>query len=284
MKKLDTYEQYSEVLSTFKKDKERCSTNKLFTRDELTALIEAEKLYYDEIGGVLWFFVNEGYFYTANFFVPANVPIQMRKQDMDVVVELTGNGTRYNEQWERELIVAGYEKGDKRLERVCQLEDVVGFVQESIKTWRRACGKQGLTHRKAVKADYPEIRRLLEDRIGKHRYTIVAMTDAELDEMERFGRCNVICGPDGGIRAVNIYLKRNKTSYDYVAAAYDPGLGPWASAEGLVSAYQEGCVKTVAWMREDNPAAIKMCKYTHRLTGKFYWQFICKAGAGNAMR
>lgn len=278
MEKIRAYEQYSEVLAAFKKDKARCSTNKLMTRDEITALIEAGKLYYAEIDGVLWFFVNEEYFYTANFYAPSDTPIRMRKQDMDVVVELTGNQTRYNEQWERELIAAGYEKGDKRMmEWGCQLDDVIDYVQEQLKTLRAVWGSRGFTRWKAVKADYPEIRGLLEDKIGKDRHTIIAMTDAQLEEMERFGRCSVIRGPEGSIRAASIYFKQNKTAYGYMTATYYMGLGAWASYERYLNAYQEGCVRTAAWIREDNQKSMGMGSHVLKPTGKFYWQFICRA-------
>lgn len=113
MEKIHTYEQYDEVLADFKKGKAKCSTNKIFMRDELTALIDAGKLFYQEIDGTLWFFSNEGYFYRADFFVPADIPIRLHRQDMAVLTELTGSETRYNVQWEQELIAAGYEKRDK---------------------------------------------------------------------------------------------------------------------------------------------------------------------------
>lgn len=277
MEKICTYEQYSEVLAAFKKEKARCSTNKLMARDEITALIEAGKLYYAGIDGVLWFFVNEGYFYSANFYVPSDTPIRMRRQDMDVMVELTGNQSRYNGQWERELIAAGYEKGDKRLEWAARMDDVIDYVQEQLKTLRAVWGSRGFTHRKAVRADYPEIRGLMEDKIGKDRYTVNAMTDAQLEEMERFGRCSVICGPEGNILAASIYFKQNKTAYNYMTATYYMGLGAWASCERYLSAYQEGCVKAAAWIREDNQKSIGMHSHLLKLSGKFYWQFICKA-------
>lgn len=278
MKKLDTYEQYSAILAGFKQGKARCSTNKLLTRDELTALIEAGKLYYDEIGSTLWFFVNEGYFYTANFFVPADAPIQMCKQDMDVLVELTGNQTRYNDQWERELIAAGYEKGDKRLEWATELETIIDEIKEQNKVLRIFWEKQGFTYRNAAKADYPEMRKLWEDKLGKHRYVITDMTANELEKMERYGRCIVICNPQGEIVATHIYEQRNKTAtgFHVVALYQGRGLGSAVFRQCMISAYEAGCTKFAAWIREDNIESIKMHQHALKLTGKFYWQFICK--------
>lgn len=279
MEKLRTYEQYSEVLSAFKKDKARCSTNKLLTREELAALIEAGKLYYDEIDGTLWFFVNEGYFYTANFYVPADTPIRMRKQDMDVLVELTGNQTRYNEQWERELIAAGYEKGDKRLEWACQLDEVIDDIQKQNGTMRSFWERRGFTYRKATKMDYPEMRKLWEKKLGKHRYVITDMTDAELEEMERYGRCVLVCDQKGKICATSMYTKQNKVSYGFhTATSYQgSGLGASAMYERMILAHQEGCKKLVSWIREDNQESIQMTAHSRKPTGKFYWQFVNRA-------
>lgn len=279
MKKIHTYEQYSEILSAFKKDKAGCSTNKLFTQGDLSVLIDAGKLYYDEIDGTLWFFVNRDYFYSANFFVPANATIQMRKQDMDVLVDLTGNQSRYNEQWERELVAAGYEKGDKRLEWACQLDDknVIDYLQTQHKERIALWGAQGFTLRKATKADYPEMYKLWEVRFGKHRYAVHTLTDAEQEEMEKYGRCIVICDPEGNICAASIYIKNHKTAYGFLTATNYPGLGSWAFCERCLSAYQEGCTRHVSWVRVDNRGSIRMNKQVQTPTGKYYWQFICKA-------
>ena len=103
MEKLRTYEQYSEVLAAFKQGRARCGTNELMMRDELMEKIKAGKLYYEQIGDTLWFFTNEGYFYTGVFYVPADKTIEMRAQDMDVVTELMGTETRYNSKWDEEL-------------------------------------------------------------------------------------------------------------------------------------------------------------------------------------
>lgn len=280
MEKLNTYAQYTEVLAAFKKDKARCSTNTLMTRDELTAWIAAGRLYYAETDGVLWFFIDQGHFYSANFYVPSDTPIRMQKQDMDVVAVLIGSQTRYNARWEQELIAAGFEKSNKRLELACRLDDagVMDFIQKQLKTLRAVWGSRGFTHRKAVKADYPEICKLWEAKSEKDWYSLglSGMTDAELEDMERFGRASVICDPEGNICAASTYKKRNKTSHGAIAATYYMGLGAWATYEKYLSAYQEGCVKNVTWIREDNKKSIGLSSRALKPTGTFCWQFICK--------
>lgn len=281
MERLHTYEDYAGRLKAFKQDKPRCSTNKLMTKDELAALTEAGKLYYAEIDGVLWFFVDEGYFYSANFYLPADTPIRMRGQDKDVVVELTGNQTRYNEQWEQELMAAGYEKYDKYLEYAGQLDAVIDEVRAQNKTRREAWEKEGYTYRKATKADHPEMLRLWEQRLEKHRYTITSMTDAELEEMERRGSCLVICDPQGRIAATHIYAQQNKTATGYhVAALYQGrGLGSAVFYQCMADAYRAGCTKFAAWIREDNIGSIRMHRHMLSPSGKFYRQFVCRSGA-----
>lgn len=277
---LHSYEQYADLLKAFKQDKPRCSTNKLMTKDELNALIEAEKLYYAEIDGVLWFFVNEGYFYSANFYLPADTAIHMRGQDMDVLVELTGNQTRYNQQWEQELIAAGYEKYDKYLEYAGQLDAVIDEVRDQNNIRREALEKQGCTYRTATKADHPELLKLWEERLDKRRYTITSMTDAELEEMERRGSCLLICDPQGKIVATHMYAHQNKTATGYHVAALHRGrgLGSAVFCRCMIDAYQAGCTKFTAWIREDNIASIRMHRHTLSPSGKFYRQFVYRSG------
>lgn len=277
MKKISTYDEYTQILADFKAGKARCSTNKMYTRSELETLIAAGKLYHDEIEDVLWFFVNEGYFYTAGFYVPADMPIRMRRQDMDVLVELTGNPDRYNQKWEDELIAAGYEKRDKYLEYASQMSDIIDDVKKQNQVMHAFWEKRGFHYRTATKEDYPEMMKLWEEKLGKHRYTLNSMTEAELDEMEKYGRCVVICDKEGKICATNMYIRRGTTAYGLHGATYyqGSGLGGVVLYDQIVHMVQEGIQKHIGWVREDNIESISLqTRLGQRRTGKFYIQFV----------
>lgn len=281
MEKLLSYEQYSQVLAAFKEGWERCGTNKLMTREELTNLIEAGKLWYEQVGDTLWFFTHEGYFYTGVYYVPADKAIEMQKQDMDVVAELMGKGDRYDQRRDDELVAAGFEKRDKRLEFCTQLEESIELVKKENEKLCAYWGRKGFTCRTATRADYPETYKLWLDRLGKERYTAAAMTDTEIDDMERFGRCIVICDKDGHVQAAENYevKKGNSTAcYFHLFASYMLGMGGWADRAIRIQAYQEGFTKGYSWIRDDNVESRSMASGTGlQLTGKFYWQFVCPA-------
>ena len=276
MEKIHTYEQYSDVLAEFKKGRARCSTNRIFMRDELTALIDAGKLFYQEIDGTLWFFSNEGYFYRADFFVPADIPIRLHRQDMAVLTELTGSETRYNVQWEQELIAAGYEKRDKYLGYSSQLDECIDDIKKKSEILHTFFTTRGCTYRKAAKTDLPEIWMLWEDKLGKHRYTLNSIPDAELDEMERHGRCDVICDSEGKIIAASMYLRKKAVAHGLHTATYYEGSGLGAAVlyRSMARAYQEGCKKFAVWVREDNLASTKLIRHIFAPTGKFFRQFV----------
>lgn len=277
MEKLQTYEQYSQVLASFKQGRARCATNKMMMRDELTALIEEGKLWYEQNGDTLWFFSDEDYFYYAHLYAPADTPIQMKKQDKDVVVDLMGNESRYNELMEQNLLAAGFEKHDRYVELACQLEDVIETVENKLVTLRKVWGGQGFTCRKAVRADFPELHKLWMEKLGRDSYTVLALTETELDDIERYGRCIVACNSEGEIVASSLYLKRGSICYGYITATNVLGLGGWTHCEKYLSAYQEGCTKDLSWAREDNYKSINMARNIKRPSGKFYWQFVCRA-------
>lgn len=274
MQRLTSYEQYSAVLADFKKGRPRCSTNKMLMRSELTDLIEAGKLYYEQIGDALWFFSHEGYFYSAQVYLPAGAAIRMNKQDKDVLVDLMGNETRYNEEMERALLAAGFEKNDKYREFTCELGEILDDVKKRVAALREFWGRQGFTCRKAVRADLPELHKLWMEELGRDTYNVLALTEKELDDMERFGRCIVICDLAGNISASCLYLKNGSICYGYITATYLLGLGGWASYEKYLSAYSEGCTRDMSWAREDNAKSINMSRYTKKPSGKFYWQFV----------
>lgn len=284
MKKLRTYEEYSQVLAAFKENRARCATNKLMTRNEVTALIDAEKLYYDEIDGVFWIFEKESDHYIGSFFVPKDTYIRIHKLDMDVLIDLTGNQNRYNERWEQELIAAGCEKGDKRLEYVCQFKgDMIDTVKQQCSTRRARMEQQGLYYRKATRADYPELKVLWKLRFGEYMRILPVLTDTDWDEIEEHGRCDVICEPNGKIIASYLYTARNKVAYGFIATALYQGKGHGGAIfhRGVRSAYEEGNSRFIGWIRKDNINSIMMTRHVLSLTGKYYYQFVCRAKKRN---
>ena len=280
MEKLQSYEQYSQVLALFKQGRARCATNKMMMRDELTALIEAGKLYYEQIGETLWFFSDEDYFYYAHLYAPADSPIQMEKQDKDVVVELLGNESRYNEQMDLELVAAGFEKGDRYFEYGAMRDEIIDDVKRQGKMMRAFWERRGVVFRKATKADYPELRVLWLDKIGADTYNVMALTDAQLEEMEDFGRSSLICDKSGTILAACHYYKTGNLAYPYITATRHPGSGLGACNYFVLieQMYKEGCKKMLGWAREDNLEgnSIQVRSYQKK-TGKFFWQFVCHA-------
>lgn len=279
MEKLRTYEEYMEVLSSFKQGRTRCRTNKMMMREELAALVDAGKLSYEEIGGTLWFFSDEDYFYSAHLYAPKDTPIQMRKQDKDVLVELMGKGERYDGQMERELIDAGYRKGDKYLEYHLNLAEKIDDINRQNNAMHKFWEKRGYTYRKATREDYPELRKQWIDGLGRESYNVKSMTNAELEEMERYGRCSLICNPNGEIVSSSIYLKNGQIAYGYITVTHlqGSGLGAGALCDIEAHEYEEGCIKQLIWIREDNSDSISMTMHTSSLTGKMFRQFIYKS-------
>lgn len=279
MEKLGSYEQYAQVLAAFKEGRARCGTNKMQTREELTALIEAGKLWYEEEEDTLWFLSDEKDYYTASFYVPSGGTIYLRPQDKDVLTELTGNASRYESQWDEALVAAGWIKRDRRVEVCCRLSERIDTIREQAERVRAVWQAQGFSCRKAVKADYPAIRKLLEKMIGRERYTIISLTDAELETMEREGTGIVACDPEGNIRAATIYFKKRTVAYSYISASDQLGLGSWTFLERAIVQYQAGCTKELGWIREDNLKSLGLSRHFREQSGKFYWQFVLKSEA-----
>lgn len=279
MEKIRAYDQYVEVLSDFKKGRARCRTNKVMMREELAALIDSGKLLYEEINGTIWFFSNEDYYYYAHMYAPKDTLIQMRGQDKDVLVELMGKDDRYDGQMERELVEAGYRKGDKYLELGMDLEDKIDDITRQNNIMHKFWEKRGYTYRKATREDYPELRKQWLEGLGRESYNVKAMTDAELEEMERHGRCSLICDPRGKIVSSCIYLKNGQIAYGYIAVTSQKGsgLGAGALCDAEAHEYEEGCVKQLVWVREDNSDSLSMNMHMSSLTGKIFRQFVFKS-------
>lgn len=279
MEKINTYEQYANALADFKGEGGRCSSNKMLTKDEITALAAAGRLYFDIAGNTFWLLEDDGYFYTGVFYVKKGSAVEINALDKDVLAELMGNETRYNQQWEDELIGAGFEKRDRYVEYSAPLAEIIDEVRKKRDQMRKYFERHGLTFRYAKKSDREELFKLWETMLGRHRYTIKPMSDAELEEMEREKYCSVICDPDGKICATSVYFVSKSAGYKYHTAAYFKGigLGPAASYILIADMYERGCEKVVDWVRGDNTESIKMLERTDAPTGKFYVQFVMKS-------
>ena len=277
MERLSSYEQYAKISAGFKKDKPRCSTNKLLMRDEVAALIEAEKFYWEQYGDALWFFADEGYFYSAQLFAPAGRAFLLPRQDKDVLAELMGKGERYDEDTERGLLGAGFEKHAEYYEFECQLDESIAGVKEKLSSLRPMLKEYGFVCRKAVKADVPALYRFWLERLGRDSYNVQVLTAAQVADMERYGRCIVICDPQGAVAAACIYFKRNNICFNYLTASSVSGLVGLVHCEMIASAYREGCSAVKRWVREDNRPAIDLGRGIDCRTGKFFRQFVRRA-------
>lgn len=279
MEKINTYEQYAKALADFKGEGGRCSSNKMLTKDEITTLAESGKLFYEITDYTFWLFEDDGYFYTGIFYVKKGSAISMKKQDKDVLTELMGNETRYDQQWEDELIAAEYEKWDKYFEYSCQLSDVIDDVKKNNSIIYKYIADLGLTYRYAKISDKAELFKLWETILGQNRYTVKSMTDKELEEMERENYCCIICEPDGKICASCVYVINKNIAYTYHLATYYKGSGIGASIyyKIISDIYERGCTKCSCWIREDNTESIKLHSHIDKPTGKFYRQFICRS-------
>lgn len=273
MRKLSTYEQYSELLSSFKSQNKRFCVNKFMFKDELKALIDAGKLLYDNANGVLWFLSDEGAYFNAHFYAPENIMPKINAQDKDILVELMGKEDRYDIKLDAALVDAGFEKRSKYVELMCMMDDAIDDICSNIDAMRNLWQNAGFSCRDAEKDDYSAIHKLWMDKLGKD-YIVPVLSDTELDEMVRLSRCKVVCDPHGKIVAVSHYIVKNSTCYSYITATYVLGLGGWVFAEKFLGEYSEGLKKDIAWVRDDNFKSKGMSKHIRKPTGKFYWQFI----------
>lgn len=157
-----------------------------------------------------------------------------------------------------------------------QLDECIDDIKKKSEILHTFFTTRGCTYRKAAKTDLPEIWMLWEDKLGKHTYTLNSIPDAELDEMERHGRCDVICDSEGNIIAASMYLRKKAVAHGLHTATYYEGSGLGAAVlyRSMARAYQEGCKKFAVWVREDNLASTKLIRHIFAPTGKFFRQFV----------
>ena len=280
MRIIESSELFTEIVNGYKHENKHCGTNMLLMQNEINDLIGAGKLYYDLIEGILWFFVKQGDYYIAYFYLPKEEKLKLMPQDLDVIVEIIGNQTRYNSEWEEALLESGFEKHNKNFEYLekreeCQIE--VRLIQEKM---NKFVEKMGCHHRSAKKEDYEAMYQLWTSKIDN--YAVHAMTDKELDEMERYNRAHLILNKKNEILAAVYYLRTGNTANVLYNASLQKGFGAVVRLFMADHAFQEGCDRLISWVYEDNkdlpfnvnPTWIQKNAITK--TGKFSQQFLLR--------
>lgn len=274
MEKIENSEMFTQILKNYKREKKACGTNMLLMQNEINDLIESQKLYYDFIEDILWFFVRNDDYYLAYFYVPKGQRLKMTPQDCDVIVEIIGNQVRYNSQWEAELLESGLEKHNKNLEFLAKRENCQKIVDEQANKNASFVDSISYYRRKATRSDYDEMYRLWRSTIDK--YAVHTLSESELDEMVRTGSAYLICNEKDDICAVGYCPMTHNTAVMRYIVSIHKGLGSVVAYEQLASLFEEGCERIIIWIWENNVESLKLWKWIAVETGKFSQQLIMR--------
>ncbi len=111
MKKVETLDDYKDLLRQNKEERNRVDTNCLLLPGAMNAFITSGTLFVEQYSDGLVFFVDEGNFFNLYYFWESGVPLPNLQQDKPVLIEeLNNNGSRdvYISQLEPVLKQAGF--------------------------------------------------------------------------------------------------------------------------------------------------------------------------------
>lgn len=274
MQIIENQEMYTLILKNYKCENKHCGTNMLLMQNEINDLIDAGRLFYELIEGVLWFFDKNEDFYIAYFYVAKGEKLKMMPQDCDVLVELIGNTVRYNSQWESELLETGFQKHNKNTEFMAKKEDCQNIVKNQVEKNASLVDDIGYHRRIAEKADYNEMYQLWRSYIDK--YAVHILAEPEIDEMARNGSGYLICNDKNEICAAGYCpMTYNTAVMRYIVSTYK-GLGSVVAYEQIAPLFEQGCERVIIWVWENNTKSRNLWKHFARETGKFSQQFLMK--------
>lgn len=274
MKIVESSEMYVQLVNDYKHEKKHCATNMLIMQDKVNDLIESRKLYYDLIGGVLWLFVKYGDYYIAYFYLPKGEKLKMVPQDLDVIVELIGNQTRYNSEWETDLLESGFEKHNKNLEFLTKKEEYGEQIEKQTERMFSFIERMGCHCRNIKKEDYDVLYQLWRSKIDK--YAIHTMTDKQLEELEKYNRGILVLNGKDEIVAVSNYTRTDNTAMGMYGVSLHKGFGAFVSLWTRAFAFREGCNRFLGWIWENNTDSLMNMRWLGVKTGKFCQQFLMR--------
>ena len=274
MKIIENSETFTQTVNSSKSEKKHCATNMLIMQDKVNDLIEGRKLYYDLIDGVLWLFVKHEDYYVAYFYLPKGEKLKMVPQDLDVIVELIGNQTRYNSEWETGLLETGFEKYNKYFEFVTKKEEYQDFIEKQAEKMYSFVERMGCCCRSAKKEDYNAMYQLRRAKIDK--YEVYTLTDKEIEEMETHNRSILVLNKENEIIATCCYSRMGNTALGMYGVSLQKGFGAVVSPLVMAFAFREGCDRLIAWIWENNTDSLDLKRWFGVKTGKFRQKFLLR--------
>ena len=280
MKIIENSDTFTQIVNSYKREKKHCGTNMILMQNQIDDLIDSGKLYYDVIEGVLWFFEKNEDYYTAYFYLPKEERLRLIPQDLDVIVEVLGNKTRYNSQWEAELLEIGFEKYKKYFESEEKKEEYQDSIEKQKEKMHQFVERKGCYCRNATKEDYDVIYQLWNSTIDK--YAVHTLTDNQIDEMEKNKRGFVILNDKNEIIAASFYSRAGSTAFGTYSTSLVKGFGAVLFVLTRASAFQEGCNRIISWaweynknVRSNKHPSLAQKGFSVK-TGKFFQQFLLK--------
>ena len=279
MKKVESLNEYKELLRQNKANRNRVDTNCYLMPNVVDEYIVKEKLFVAEHDQGLVFFVDEGNYFNLHYFWESGKPFPNLKQDKPVLIEeLNNNGSRdaYLSQFVPILTQAGFSLFEHNLQVVAVLKGREQELRDKYQERKNHIESQGFRIE------------LCEDDICMNK--VVSLWESALhatDIPESHKKLNhnsqVICifDSDNTLCAAKWWHNKGKVSEGRHVVTHKnferKGLGSTIQLAWLVDGLAHGVERYVTWIAETNDASHAMHKKVGFLcSGKSSKQFILK--------
>lgn len=280
--KIQSIDEWLDILSAFKAECGRCETNCYISLPRMEEYIREGRLRYEIISGtVLWLFEQERDYYLGYYYVSKEEKLCLHPQEQDVVIYLIGSEKKYAEKREEELAELGCIRYRRNLEYMLTSEKVPELEKMDRKC-RRFMEKMNFSYTPFHTEDYEEVYKLWRERID--RYSVKDMLKSRIRRTEEKAECIVIRDKEGHIIAACVFEAEGAAGFSEnvatTASCNGIGLGGVLFSRSLLEIFSRGCTKDSMWVWEGNTESRRMTERFAELTGRFSQQMLLKKQAG----
>lgn len=181
MIKVNSYEEYRQILKEYKKGKKQIITNMYLMREPLKKIISEDRFFLANKEGALIFLVDEKNYYRLFFYQSDEEIVNLSKQDKEILIEIIYNNAVDNSAIKK--VMNAYALSGARFDKKCHLyefpiEKRTEFLDAEYDRSLRALAENGLSPEIAQCSDIGEIQSLWDQYLDKFDFEFI--TDQEL--------------------------------------------------------------------------------------------------------
>ena len=285
MEKLQSLEQYKELLSQYKQVCRRGYTNNYLSMDMVKRYIDIQRIYYEAEEKALSFITDEEKYYRLYVQLSPETDFQLKRKDKPIMLRMVykaGKKSEVVEKLEKSLLGQGFELYDKSVQIVAQPMEMQQEVRAKYERAKAFLERAGISLGYAREEHIEAIMALRDKETVLKDYHFEYETENEILENVKRGYYRCAFNAEGAVCAAQQFSVENSTLQGNWLAVQDEykvryGIGTAMAYQSFLYAIEHDISNYYGWVVCDNEKSLKYHQSIgYELTDKYADEWLLK--------